>query len=211
MNRRAFGRAILGGLALGAGATLVRSAAADPLTPSEKEALGRGETVRRPVDADLEEGTYIGGVSYAVVGAPAAFVLAMLHEVATYRSILALTLEVTDVGEKGGDKLVYFKHGGSLGTAGYTMRIQKADRGGVIRFWMDPTFDHEIDDIWGFVRVEPLGPASCLATYAVLCDLGGLFRVLFGERIRKHALDTPGHLRRVAEGDYATALHLTDR
>lgn len=210
MNRRAFGRAI-GGLVLGAGATLAKSAEAEPLTPSEKEALGRGETVRRPVDADLEEGTYIGGVSYAVVGAPAGFVLAMLHEVAVYRSILALTLEASDAGEKGGDKLVYFKHGGSLGTAGYTMRIQKADRGGVIRFWMDPAFDHEIEDIWGFVRVEALGPASCLATYAVLCDLGGLFRVLFGERIRKYALDTPGNLRRVAEANYAAAIHLPDR
>lgn len=210
MNRRTFGRAV-GGLVIGAGAALARSAEAEPLTPSEKEALGRGETVRRPVDADLEQGTYIGGVSYAVVGAPAGFVLAMLHEVAVYRSILALTLEASDAGKKGGDQLVYFKHGGSLGTAGYTMRIQKADRDGVIRFWMDPAFDHEIEDIWGFVRVEALGPATCLATYAVLCDLGGLFRVLFGERIRKYALDTPGNLRRVAEGDYAAMLHLPDR
>ena len=67
---------------------------------------------------------------------------------------------------------------------------------------MDPAFDHEIDDIWGYVRVDPLGPERSLATYAVLCDLGMLFRVLFGEKIREFALDTPGHIRYVAGSRY---------
>ena len=210
MNRRSFGRAI-GALLATSGASISAGARAEPLTPAEREALGRGETVRRPVDVDLEQGTYIGGVSYAVVNAPAGFVLAMLHQVAVYRSILALTIEANDAGTKGGDQLVFFKHGGRLGTASYTMRIQKADREGVIRFWMDPAFEHEIEDVWGFVRVEALGAASCLATYAVLCDLGGIVRVLFGERIRRYALDTPASIKRVAESDHAAALHIADR
>jgi hypothetical protein len=210
VNRRGFARAI-GALLAAGGAALPGVARGEPLTPTEREALGRGETVRRPVDVDLEEGTYIGGVSYAIVEAPVGFVLALLHQVPVYRSILALTLEANDAGKKGGDQLVYFKHGGRLGTAGYTMRIQKADSGGVIRFWMDRSFDHEIDDVWGFVRVEEMGPGRCLATYAVLCDLGTMIRLLFGERIRAYALDTPGNIKRVAESDWAVALHVSDR
>lgn len=203
MNRRAFGRIV----AALAGATSGIAAApgvalAGSLTSEEQAALARGEVVRRSVDADLEDGLYQGGVSYALVDAPAAFVLEMLADVAVYKEILALTLEANPVGKKGKDQLVFFKHGGSLGTASYTMRVQKADKGGVIRFWMDPAFDHEIDDIWGYVRVDPLGPEKSLATYAVLCDLGMLFRVLFGEKIREFALDTPGHIRYVAGSRY---------
>lgn len=200
MNRRAFGRALLAAastLALGA-----REALAGSLTPDERAALERGEVVRRPVDADLDAGLYLGGVSYALVDAPAPFVLAMLQDPSVYMEILALTLEATPTGAKGKDQLVFFKHGGSLGTASYTMRIQSADPTGTIRFWMDPAFEHEIEDIWGYVRVEALGPETCLATYAVLCDLGTLFRVLFGEKIRQFALDTPGHIRFVAGSRY---------
>lgn len=201
MNRRVFGRALgaIAGSLCGLAAT---PASAGGLTPDERAALERGEVVRRPVDADLDAGLYLGGVAYALVDAPAPFVLTMLQDPTVYKEILALTLEANPVGKKGKDQLVYFKHGGSLGTAAYTMRIPPADPAGVIRFWMDPAFDHEIEDIWGYVRVEPLGPALSLATYAVLCDLGTLFRVLFGEKIREFALDTPGHIRFVAGSRY---------
>lgn len=197
MNRRAFGRAValLGG---SLGAFVATPARAGTLTQDERDALTRGEVVTRPVDADLEEGTYLGGVSYGIVEAPAPFVLALLRDVSVYKDILALTLEANPAGRKGGDQLVYFKHGGRLGSAGYTMRIREADAENTIRFWMDRTFDHEIDDVWGYVRIDPLGPSTCLATYAILCDLGTVYRVLFGERIRAFALETPGHIRTVA-------------
>lgn len=196
MNRRAFARALAAlvpACALGPGRAI-----AAPLSALERELLEAGRTVRRHVDADLDEGTYIGGVSYAIAEAPASFVLAMLADVTVYKRILALTLEASPAGKKGADQLVRFKHGGGLGTAAYTMRVQPADREGVIRFWMDPAFDHEIDDVWGFVRAEPRGPDRCLVTYAVLCDLGTVIRLVFGERIREYALDTPEHVRWVA-------------
>lgn len=202
VSRRSFGgacAALFGSaLALGGG-----GARAEPLSTKEKDALARGECVRRPVDADLEEGYYIGGVSYCLVEAPAPFVLRLLADVSVYKDILALTLEANPTGKKGADQLVYLKHGGKLGTAGYTMRIQSADPGGVIRFWMDPTFEHEIEDMWGYVRAEALGPERCLVTYAVLCDLGTVIRILFGEKIREFALDTPEHVRWVAGDKWA--------
>lgn len=202
MNRRAFARACAA-LAACASALPPARAHATPLTDAERDALDRGESVRRHVDADLEEGTYIGGLSYCVAEAPAPFVLAMLADASVYKRILALTLEAAPAGRKGADQLVRFEHGGKLGTAAYTMRVRPADPEGVIRFWMDPAFDHEIEDVWGYVRVEPLGPARCLVTYAVLCDLGTVIRVLFGERIRDYALDTSEHVRRVAAERYS--------
>lgn len=197
MNRRRFGRAIAA-LAASVAGLAAKSARAGALSKEESAALERGEVVRRPLDFDLEEGLMQGGLSYAIVDASAAFVLEMLTDVSVYKDILALTLEAKAVGERGDDTLVFFKHGGDLGTASYTMRIRPADATGTIRFWMDPAFDHEIEDIWGYVRVTPLGPERSLATYAVLCDVGTIFRLLFGEKIREYALDTPGHIRFVA-------------
>jgi hypothetical protein len=197
VNRRSFGRAIAA-LVASAGALHAGRARGEPLTRAERDLLAGGRCVRRPVDADLEQGTYIGGVSYCVAEAPASFVLAMLADVSVYKEILALTLEARPVGKKGADTLVYFKHGGELGTAGYTMRVQPADSKGVIRFWMDPSYEHEIEDVWGFVRAEPRDASTCLVTYAILCDLGTITRLLFGERIRDFALDTPEHVKWVA-------------
>ncbi|MFO0587568.1 MAG: hypothetical protein U0441_08515 [Polyangiaceae bacterium] len=201
MDRRTFGRS-LGAVAGSLTGLAAASARAGSLTANEKAALERGEVVRRPLDFDMEEGLMQGGLSYAIVDAPAPFVLGMLADVGVYKDILALTLEAKAVGAKGTDTLVFFKHGGSLGTASYTMRVRPADATGTIRFWMDPAFDHEIEDIWGYVRVTPMGAERCLATYAVLCDVGTFFRLLFGEKIRKFALDTPGHLRYVAGSRY---------
>lgn len=197
MNRRAFGRtfaAMCGSL----GVLAAPAARASTLTQAERDTLAAGGVVRRPVDSELEEGTYIGGVSYGIVEAPAPFVLGLLHDVSVYQQILSLTLEARPVGRKGDDQLVYFKHGGDLGTAGYTMRVRPAGADNTVRFWMDMAFEHEIDDVWGYLRIEPLGPTSCLATYAVLCDLGTVLRVVFGERIRKYALDTPANLQNLA-------------
>jgi hypothetical protein len=198
ITRRGFGRA-LAAVGLSLGAFGEGTARAGSLTDSERETLQRGGVVRRNVDVELEEGTYIGGVAYAMVKVPAPFVLDMMRDVSTYKLILPMTLEARQTGQKGGDKLVYFKHGDAT-TAAYTMRVRDADSEGVIRFWMDPALEHEIEDVWGYLRIEALGPETCLATYAVLCDLGLILRVTLGDEIRRYALDTPGNLKRVAEG-----------
>ncbi len=202
--RRTFGASVLATAAASVATLNTSFAAAAPFSSDEIALLENGGLLERPVDTEFEGETYMGGVSYSIVNAPAAFVLAILQNVAVYKTILSLTLEAEAKGKKGNDTLVYFKHGGRLGTAGYTMRVQPADKEGVVRFWMDREFDHEIEDVWGFVRVEPRGKERCLATYGVLCDLGTLLRIMFGERIRSYALETPSNLKRLAEGDFAT-------
>lgn len=189
---------------VGAASGWPRIASAGELTEDEKQRLIAGEVVRRPIDAERDEGTYIGGVSYAVIDAPAPYVIDMLRDPATYLDVLPLTLEAKQVGKRGDDMLVFFKHGGRLGTASYTMRVRFASPT-LIRFWMDPDSPHEIEDIWGYARAEPLSAERCLGTYAVLADVGTITRLLFGEKIRDYALDTPGNLRRMAGARYGFA------
>ncbi|MBK8253483.1 MAG: hypothetical protein IPK82_12550 [Polyangiaceae bacterium] len=197
-GRRTFGQQVLATAAFGAVFTPDKSAWGGELTAEEKATLHSGQSVTRNLDFDINGGVYQGGLAYHLANVPAAIITKMLTDVSVYSRILALTLEARDDGKKGTHQLVYLKHGGRWGTAAYTLRVAPIDNEGVIRFWMDPAFAHEVEDLWGFVRVESLGAEKSLVTYAVLCDLGSVIRLLFGERVRRYALQTAGNICRVA-------------
>lgn len=184
-----------------------REATARALDQDERDRLLRGEVVRFPLDMELAAGDYFGGVSYAGIPAPPSDVLHVLNDPSTYTSILPLTLESRVIGKLDRDDKVFFKQGGKLGTASYVL-ITRREPEGLIRFWLDLDEPHDIADCWGFFRVEPWGQGSSLLTYAALLRLDfGPVKLLFTEKIRRHALGTPGlvrayvraHRRRAAE------------
>ena len=195
MNRRA---ALALSLLLGISCVAPR-ALAEGLSPEERARLTQGDLVRRPIDVDLPEGPYFGGVAYAVIDAPPAEVMSVLLDIRAYSAILPLTLEAREVGRKGDNRLVFFRHGVRLASASYTA-IVKRHSPSVIRFWLDPAFPHEIEDCWGYFRVEPLPERRTLLTYAALLRLEfGVTRMLFSEKIRAYAMNTPLLLRRYIE------------
>jgi hypothetical protein len=196
MNRRA----LLALGALGAASSLAPQASADPLSEDERARLGRGEVIRRPIDVDLPEGPYFGGVAYGVLDVPPADVMRTLLDTSAYRAIFPLTMEAREVGRKGGDRLIFFRHGGRLGSASYTAIVHRQSPS-VIRFWLDPDSPHEVEDLWGYFRVEPFVEGKALVTYAALLRLEvGVIRMLFSEKIRSFAMNTPLLLRRYFEG-----------
>jgi hypothetical protein len=184
------------------------AARADSLSPAESARLARGETVIR--ENTWEPGysaRYVGGVTYTVVDTTAPEMSAMLEDVASYRHVLPRTKRVRLVGiEPNGDRLVELVQGTSLVEATYTLRVRQYPALGEVRFWLEPSRPHEIDDAWGYFRVEPVVGASgeqrALLTYAILVDIGpGLVRELFEERVRTALLSVPQLVRRyVAEG-----------
>jgi hypothetical protein len=172
-----------------------RRAAAAPLAADEVARLSRGELVRRPLDLDLPQGGYFGGVSYAVIRAPVDAVAAVLADPSTYTSILPMTLESRLLQRVGGDVSVYFRQGGRAGSAAYVLTIRR-ESPGLFRFWLDPSKEHEIADLWGFLRVQPWDGTGALLTYAALLRLDfGLVKLLFSEKIRQYALGTPELVR----------------
>lgn len=185
---------------------------ADALSPSESSRLAQGETVIR--EHTWEPGysaRYIGGVTYTILEASAGETTALLEDVASYRQVLPRTKRVRLVSvEPNGDRLVELVQGNSLVEATYTLRVRQygedAARRREVRFWLEPSRPHEIDDAWGYFRVEPvIGPSGeqrALLTYAILVDIGsGIVRELFEERVRTALLSVPQLVRRyVAEG-----------
>jgi hypothetical protein len=192
MRRRAF-------LALGAllaALSFATPAGAEGLSAAEVARLARGEIIRRPIDVDLPEGPYFGGIAYAVIEVPPAEVMRVLMDVSAYRSILPLTMEAREVGRKGDNRLVFFRHGGRLGSAAYTAIVRR-ESPSVIRVWLDPAFPHEVEDCWGYFRAEAFPEGKTLLTYAALLRLEfGVVRMLFSEKIRTFAMNMPLLLRR---------------
>jgi hypothetical protein len=203
--------AVLGVLALLA---LAPSAHADTLSNQESIRLARGETVIR--EHTWEPGRsarFVGGVTYTIVDTTAGEITAMFDDVDAYRRVLPRTKQARIVSvEKNGDRLVELVQGNALVDAQYTIRVRQGAAANStpatreVRFWLEHSRPHEIDDAWGFFRIEPFigasGEQRVLLTYAILVDVGpGIVRDLFEERVRTALLSVPQLVRRyVAEG-----------
>jgi hypothetical protein len=182
------------GLTLGALVPEPRADAA-PLSGDRLDRLLHGELVRERLDLELPQGDYLGGISYALIPAPAADVTRVLHDPATYSAILPMTMEVKVLSQDDRDMRVFFRQGSKLGSAGYVLLVRR-ESAGLIRFWLDPSQPHEVADLWGYFRVRPYQPRASVLTYAALLRLDpGLVKLLFSETIRRYALSTPGLVR----------------
>jgi len=172
---------------------------AGALTTDENARLARGEVVKRTFDVELPEGDFIGGLGYVVIAAPPAEVMAVLLDPGAYRYIFPLTQDARLVARKGDDFFLTLRQGSTSVSGEYTVRARR-ETPSLVRFWMDPTRPHDIGDCWGYFRVDPADDGKTLLTYGALLHLEfGVIKLLFQEKIRTYALQTPELLRRYVE------------
>jgi hypothetical protein len=181
-----------------------KAAHAEGLSADEVARLQRHETVVREHTLERGEKRWIGGITYTVMDATSAEVMAVLDDVASLRRVLPKTKRATIVGaSRDGDTKLELVQGNAVMEAEYTVIVRRSP--GESRFWLDPSRPHDIDDAWGFFRYEPFsspqGEPRVLLTYGVLVDVGpGVVRQLFEERVRAALLSVPQLVRRsVAE------------
>ena len=188
---RFLGSAVLATVLLGSGA-----AQAEGLSEAETARLMRGEAVSRAQQVDRGRQHYVGGVTYEIVDAAPQDLSALVDDVASWRRFLPRTRDVQRVGERAGDALVEMTHGSTLLQVAYTLRFHRD--GNEVRFWMDRTRAHDIDDVWGFLRAEPMADGRTLLTWGILVDMGpGILRDLFEPRVQALALAVPERVRDV--------------
>jgi hypothetical protein len=170
------------------------TARADGLSSAEMDRLAHGETIVRSQTLQRADRHYVGGITYTVVDQPATDLARLLDDVHVWQRILPRTRSARVVAGAGRDELVELTNGTALVQATYTMQLRRDGR--VVRFWVDPTRRHDIEDAWGFVKAEPMAHGRTLVTYGVLIDLGpGIVRDLFEDGVRKLALSVPDRLR----------------
>ena len=197
----------LGATAATEGRALAATAMQEPTLTErhdDERRLEAGETVTYPETVQRRGQRYIGGVSYTVVEASAPELTALLADTAAYRHVLPHARDARMVGREAGDRLVEITQGNALVQAAYTLRMRTDEGGQRVRFWLDRSRPHGIEDAWGFFRVKPLdaaedGSPRVLLTYGILVDLGpGLVRDLFEERVRANIFAVPTLVRAYA-------------
>jgi carbon monoxide dehydrogenase subunit G len=171
------------------------------LSQADRQALLGGATVSRPVRFERgDEGSYIGGVSYQVVQASPARVLAALSDVDALPRALPRTQSATLVSRDAGGARVELVQGNAPFLVTYTVKLAQEPGGDVIRFWLDPERPHDVRDVWGFFRVTPFGRGKSLVTLAVALDIGpGLARMLLSDRVERMILRAPAKIREYVE------------
>lgn len=170
------------------------------LSSEEQRLLAQGETVVREHTVEHDDHRYVGGVTYTFVDAPPSELLALFDDMDAYKRVLPRTKHAKLVGVDGNDKLVELAQGNSIVSAEYTIRVHRDVEGNEVRFWLEPTLPHSIDDAWGFFKLSPFvtanGESRILLTYGVMVDVGpGLVRELFEERVRAAMLSVPQRVR----------------
>ena len=188
-------RALACAAALSAAAIVApRDARADSFSRDETARLAHGDVVTRTQQLDRGTRHYVGGVSYAIVDATPAELTALVDDVSAWRRILPRTRDARRVGTEGGDVLAEITHGSIFMSVGYTMRLHS--EGNEVRFWLDRTRPHDIDDAWGYFRARPMPDGGTLVTWAILVDMGnGVLRDLFESKVQQMALMVPERVK----------------
>ena len=153
MHRRTL-LGLAGGAALGA---LVpeRLARAAPLSDRDFKRLRFANTeVRIPLDLDLPQGFYFGGIVYRVCISLGSTDLLMNHVAARFPNFLMCTGETRLLMQSGRDMQVYLGHDAAIGPVSLVLLVRRQSPS-LLRFWVDLSQPHALDDGWGFLRIEP--------------------------------------------------------
>jgi hypothetical protein len=145
------------------------------------------------------DGRYLGTVSYQLVKARPSTIIAAFSRPNALSELLPKTKRATLVDAKGPVQRVELVQGNAWVDADYTVCLRRQSEREV-RFWLDRSRPHDIDDAWGYFRVEPFDSERTLMTVAVAVDIGsGLVRLLFAGAVQHYIFSTPGLIKRYAE------------
>jgi hypothetical protein len=127
-------------------------------------------------------------------------VLAALASTESLPRALPSTKSATMLSREGRRARVELVQGKAPFLVRYTVVLEQTESGNTIRFWLDPARPHDIDDVWGYFRVESFAPGKSLLTVAAALDMGpGLARALFEDRVERSILRTPSRIRSFVE------------
>lgn len=181
--------------ASGSGATLGARAAGDVgTTAPERTLLSAGSVLAEPLDYQDGDRRYIGAISTGLMVGTPERVLAAFGDPAALAEMLPRTKRVTLVDERPSGKRIELQQGNSVVDATYTVEFVQTDDG--LTFRLDPSRPHDIDDVYGFVRVERFDDRRSIVTLGAAVDVGsGLTQMLFGKKVQDVILSTPYAMR----------------
>jgi hypothetical protein len=189
----------------------VAAPAPQGLSAEQHRALRAGERIEQFVELERQGKRYVGGVAYALVRAEPRQVFEVLNQLDTLSEVLPRTRNTRIIDRSGNRVRVELEQGNSMVSTTFTVFFQlepPEDRYDprVVRFWLDPSQPHSIDDAWGFFRATRYDEQNSLVSVGALVNLGpGVIRMLFEERIQRSILRMPNRIRDTVERTYGGA------
>lgn len=187
------------GTAAGNGSSLSARSAGDqapPLENVERALLSSGHVITKPIQFERGSSKYIGGLASVLVTAAPERVFQAIQEPDALLAMLPKTKRVTLVDANPERRRLELLQGNSFIDATYTVQLVPAANPGEITFKLDPTRHHDIDDVYGYFKVEPFDAKRSLVTVAAAVDVGSDFTtLLFGKRVQEVILSTPYAMR----------------
>jgi carbon monoxide dehydrogenase subunit G len=188
------------GAAAGNGAALPAKSAApasdQPLENVERALLASGRVITKPMQFERGSSTYVGGMASGLVAAPPDRVFQAIQEPDALLAMLPRTKKVTLVDSTTSSRRLELLQGNSFVDATYTVKLVPSDKPGELTFQMDRSRHHDIDDVYGYFKVERFDDKRSLVTVAAAVDVGsGLTNLLFGKRVQEVILSTPYAMR----------------
>ena len=180
------------------------------LSSEQHRTLRDGGRVEQFIKLDRQGQRYVGGVAYALVRAEPRQVFEVLNQLETLSQVLPRTRNTRIIDRSGNRVRLELEQGNSVVSTTFTVFFQlepPEDRYDpqVVRFWLDPSQPHSIDDAWGFFRATRYDDQYSLVSVGALVNLGpGVIRMLFEERITRSILRMPNRIRDTVERTYAS-------
>jgi carbon monoxide dehydrogenase subunit G len=172
------------------------SDAAVPLENVERALLVSGQVITKPVQFERGSSKYVGGLASGLVPAAPERVLQAIQEPDALLAMLPRTKRVTLVDASTSSRRLELLQGNSFVDATYTVKLVPSDKPGELTFQMDRSRHHDIDDVYGYFKVERFDDKRSLVTVAAAVDVGSdLTNLLFGKRVQEVILSTPYAMR----------------
>jgi len=178
------------------------------LTEEQQRTLRAGGRVEQFVALDRAGKRYVGGIGYTLVRAEPRQVFEVLNELATLSDVLPSTRNTRILDRSGNRVRVELEQGNSVVSTTFTVffELEPPDTRfdpRVVRFWLDPSEPHSVDDVWGFFRATRYDDQRSLISVGALVDLGpGVLRMLFEQRIQRSILRIPNRIRDIVERNF---------
>jgi hypothetical protein len=178
-------------------------------TPHDLQRIARGECVSYVAEEPVLGKPRMVLLAYQRLRTSRAMLAQAMIDPSAYLTVLPRTHDAYVAKRRGDATWIGLTQGNALVQLRYVMEVQPSDDRSLYRFWIDERYPHDLDDAWGFMRLEPM-PSSrglredavgdYLVAYGLVFDLGGgILQSMFSQRILAVLRTIPERLKRYVE------------
>lgn len=149
--------------------------------PAEIRRLERGKSVKRRFEMIHQGETYQAGLSYRLVQGTPMDVIRALRRPGAIAKVIPYGVSATVISEKEGVTVMKIAQGKRPVIGTYTVRMSWDLRSHSARFWMDPAYKSDIDDIWGSFTAREVRPGVTLVSFGFAFNIRGVASILEGK------------------------------